>query len=157
MPLDLNQLLGEAGFEPAKAEPPDLQSGPFGHSGIPPVDSVSRLLPEQEFLAQRQLNRRSLEASGGTRTHNPRFTKPELCQLSYASGRNRLDGERGTIATDGVNSSQRRTLTLQKQPGHCSDEFDRQKGSTPDVVGGIVVTRCDGRKSGQLKSQFVVS
>ena len=25
-----------AGFEPAKAEPPDLQSGPFGHSGIPP-------------------------------------------------------------------------------------------------------------------------
>lgn len=25
----------EAGFEPAKAEPPDLQSGPFGRSGIP--------------------------------------------------------------------------------------------------------------------------
>src|SRR5262249_13732752 len=24
-------------------------------------------------------------ASGGTRTHNLRFTKPELCQLSYAS------------------------------------------------------------------------
>ncbi len=30
--------MGEAGFEPAKAEPPDLQSGPFGHSGIPPLD-----------------------------------------------------------------------------------------------------------------------
>ena len=28
--------MGEAGFEPAKAEPPDLQSGPFGRSGIPP-------------------------------------------------------------------------------------------------------------------------
>ncbi len=28
--------LGEAGFEPAKAEPPDLQSGPFDRSGIPP-------------------------------------------------------------------------------------------------------------------------
>ena len=28
--------VGEAGFEPAKAEPPDLQSGPFGRSGIPP-------------------------------------------------------------------------------------------------------------------------
>src|SRR5579872_633141 len=28
--------MGEAGFEPAKAEPPDLQSGPFDHSGIPP-------------------------------------------------------------------------------------------------------------------------
>ena len=29
-------LVGRAGFEPAKAEPPDLQSGPFGHSGICP-------------------------------------------------------------------------------------------------------------------------
>lgn len=28
--------LAGAGFEPAKALPPDLQSGPFGHSGIPP-------------------------------------------------------------------------------------------------------------------------
>ena len=25
-----------AGFEPAKAEPTDLQSAPFGHSGTPP-------------------------------------------------------------------------------------------------------------------------
>ena len=25
-----------AGFEPAKAEPSDLQSDPFGHSGTPP-------------------------------------------------------------------------------------------------------------------------
>jgi hypothetical protein len=28
--------VGEAGFEPAKALPLDLQSSPFGHSGIPP-------------------------------------------------------------------------------------------------------------------------
>ena len=31
------ELVGEEGFEPSKAMPPDLQSGPFGHSGIPPV------------------------------------------------------------------------------------------------------------------------
>ena len=31
-----------AGFEPAKAEPPDLQSGPFGHSGIPPSFLLNR-------------------------------------------------------------------------------------------------------------------
>ena len=30
------KIMAGAGFEPAKAEPPDLQSGPFGHSGIPP-------------------------------------------------------------------------------------------------------------------------
>ncbi len=29
-------LVAGAGFEPAKAKPPDLQSGPFVHSGIPP-------------------------------------------------------------------------------------------------------------------------
>ena len=30
-------LVGGAGFEPAKAEPPDLQSGPFGRFGIRPT------------------------------------------------------------------------------------------------------------------------
>ena len=29
-------LVGEGGFEPPKASPADLQSVPFGHSGIPP-------------------------------------------------------------------------------------------------------------------------
>ena len=31
-----------AGFEPAKALPPDLQSGPFGRSGIPPFTAFSK-------------------------------------------------------------------------------------------------------------------
>ncbi|CEO38435.1 conserved hypothetical protein [Photobacterium kishitanii] len=30
-------VVGE-GFEPSKAVPADLQSAPFGHSGIPPRD-----------------------------------------------------------------------------------------------------------------------
>ena len=34
-------LVEGAGFEPAKAEPPDLQSGPFDRSGTPP--KISRL------------------------------------------------------------------------------------------------------------------
>jgi hypothetical protein len=40
--MDLNveicdfQLVGRAGFEPTKASPIDLQSTPFGHSGISP-------------------------------------------------------------------------------------------------------------------------
>src|SRR2546430_12493444 len=36
--------MGGAGFEPAKAEPPDLQSGPFDRSGIPPDRSESTRL-----------------------------------------------------------------------------------------------------------------
>jgi hypothetical protein len=35
MRLQNHEMVG-AGFEPAKAEPPDLQSGPFDRSGIPP-------------------------------------------------------------------------------------------------------------------------
>lgn len=91
-----SNLVGEGGFEPPKAEPPDLQSGPFGHSGIPPVESSSRHSPERKSLAQRGLSRSSLEASGGTRTHNLRFTKPELCQLSYASG------QAGSMGSGGI-------------------------------------------------------
>ncbi len=37
------QMMAGAGFEPAKAEPPDLQSGPFGRSGIPPICPLATL------------------------------------------------------------------------------------------------------------------
>src|SRR4051794_34721128 len=67
---DLFQM-GGAGFEPAKALPPDLQSGPFGHLGIHPHRASSQ----------------SDRAGGESRTHNRRFTKPVLCRLSYASER----------------------------------------------------------------------
>lgn len=82
--------MGGAGFEPAKAMPPDLQSGPFNHLGIHPsyrgstcafrdrrvpnVPSIPRALPPDR-------------AGGESRTHNRRFTKPVLCRLSYASDR----------------------------------------------------------------------
>ena len=39
----ITRQVGEAGFEPAKAEPPDLQSGPFGRSGIPPSINLDSL------------------------------------------------------------------------------------------------------------------
>ena len=32
----MSALVGEGGFEPPKSETTDLQSAPFGHSGIPP-------------------------------------------------------------------------------------------------------------------------
>lgn len=33
-------LVGEDGFEPSKRNATDLQSAPFGHSGIPPSEIV---------------------------------------------------------------------------------------------------------------------
>ena len=49
----------EGGFEPPKAVPADLQSVPFGHSGIPP------------------------QANDRTRTDNLLITSQLLCQLSH--------------------------------------------------------------------------
>ena len=49
------RLVGEAGFEPAKAEPSDLQSDPFGRSGIPPPG-----IPESDGAAPMNGPRRRL-------------------------------------------------------------------------------------------------
>ena len=84
--------MGGAGFEPAKAVPPDLQSGPFGRLGIHPcfVSTPSRDIAgfpspgRTRWLRPVELAP-SGRAGGETRTHNPRFTKPMLCRLSYAS------------------------------------------------------------------------
>ena len=109
--------MGVAGFEPAKAVPPDLQSGPFDRSGTPPFPECRMSKSECRksdstplyYMGDicwavcfwTRLDRDRFEgrcchgvgrmagtpgkASGGTRTHNHRFTKPGLCQLSYAS------------------------------------------------------------------------
>src|SRR5580704_2889832 len=86
--------LGGAGFEPAKALPPDLQSGPFGRLGIHPQ---FRALPHQseastmdDFQSFERHPHPGWDSSRGrasaeTRTHNPRFTKPMLYRFSYAS------------------------------------------------------------------------
>lgn len=39
LPLQNQHLVEGGGFEPPKAEPSDLQSDPFGHSGTPPSES----------------------------------------------------------------------------------------------------------------------
>ena len=57
------------GFEPPKSMTTDLQSVPFGRSGIP---------PDEELLF-------STGADDGTRTRNLLITSQLLYQLSYAS------------------------------------------------------------------------
>ena len=60
-------LVGEGGFEPPKALPADLQSVPFGHSGIPPYSFVIG------------------GAGGRTRTPDLLITNQLLYRLSYTS------------------------------------------------------------------------
>ena len=59
-------LVGRAGFEPAKAEPTDLQSVPFDHSGTSPT---SKTRPPHK-------------ATSRNRTENLLITNQLLCQLS---------------------------------------------------------------------------
>ncbi len=56
-------LVERDGFEPSKSVTTDLQSAPFGHSGISPNNG----------------------AGDGTRTRNLLITNQLLCQLSYTS------------------------------------------------------------------------
>src|SRR5262249_5752624 len=84
--------MGGAGFEPAKAVPPDLQSGPFGRLGIHPRchshPAALGMLPHVGWGRGRTSPLPYAGRAGGeTRTHNPRFTKPKLYRLSYASDR----------------------------------------------------------------------
>ena len=59
-------LVGRGGFEPPKSKTSDLQSDPFGRSGICPFYIT--------FL---------VGAGDWTRTHNLLITNQLLCQLSY--------------------------------------------------------------------------
>ena len=49
----LTILVEGGGFEPPKAEPSDLQSDPFGHSGTPPYKTKLRILVEQPAAVNR--------------------------------------------------------------------------------------------------------
>ncbi len=77
-------LVGRGGFEPPKSKTSDLQSDPFGRSGIFPYIKLN-------FLTD--------GAGGRNRTCNLLITNQLLCQLSYtgkggALGRNRTTDRR---------------------------------------------------------------
>ena len=52
LPLNYIRLVEGAGFEPAKAVPSDLQSDPFGRSGIPPLKLLNNY---QVYLNKNQV------------------------------------------------------------------------------------------------------
>ncbi len=69
-------LVERGGFEPPKAEPADLQSAPFDHSGTSPGKKIII-----------QLKRAFTGASEGNRTPDPLITSQLLYHLSYAGHR----------------------------------------------------------------------
>ena len=69
-----DDVVGEGGFEPPKALLTDLQSAPFGHSGIPPYD-----VPFKKHSG----------AGRRTRTPDLLITNQLLYRLSYTGISNR--------------------------------------------------------------------
>lgn len=67
--------LGETGFEPVKANATRFTVWPLWPLRYSPRNTHTKTQPKLS------------KASGGNRTHNRRFTKPELCQLSYTSAK----------------------------------------------------------------------
>ncbi len=96
--------MGREGFEPSKAEPTDLQSVPFGHSGTSPNKMEDGLKNSPATRRQYLKNSHPQEAQHpqgypfkhaslggagkGTRTPDLLITNQLLYQLSYASPAN---------------------------------------------------------------------
>ncbi len=69
------------GFEPSKAEPADLQSAPFGHSGTPPNFYATSLINKQ-FSLQKSSHKGENGADYRNRTGDLLITSQLLYLLS---------------------------------------------------------------------------
>ena len=143
----LIKLVEGGGFEPPKAEPADLQSAPFGHSGTPP--RASRVLssldytlstgnrPESlKFPAVRDMfqawNREKsakgeIGADRGTRTPNLLITNQLHYQLCYVG----VSRSRIVVHPSGEQNSQPATHARSVCPTalYCLRIFSRTSGS----------------------------
>ena len=73
------------GFEPPKHNAADLQSVPFGHSGIHPysIDIMKAVICFQHHESYYNTSVSLCQADRGTRTLNLLITNQLLCQLSH--------------------------------------------------------------------------
>ena len=80
--------MGEEGFEPSKAMPPDLQSGPFDRSGIPPTTYGDRRKAMLEDTRDRHRAIREDNVTNFQRTDRPfvALRLPERSQNRFKWG-----------------------------------------------------------------------
>ena len=83
------------GFEPPKQFAADLQSVPFGHSGIHPYN---RIFITVQYL--HSYNYSIIKADDRTRTDNLLITNQLLCQLSHVGVSNILIKQMGPIGLE---------------------------------------------------------
>ena len=71
--------VGGGGFEPPKQFAADLQSVPFGHSGIHPNKYLIVCIKHMNYI----IHHLKMQADDRTRTDNLLITNQLLCQLSH--------------------------------------------------------------------------
>ena len=115
--------MGETGFEPVKAYATRFTVWPLWPLRYSPVFEHFSELTTKPYSDPRRTTpievqaQRFNEASGGSRTHNRRFTKPELCQLSYTSA-DRMRGNSRSIAIEFCQARQILESSQQRRNSH---------------------------------------
>ena len=118
----LDVLVGEGGFEPPKSLTADLQSVPFGHSGIPPYSLCCthfetqrsgfkmkrrKAIADMELFASAEsgMEQASFDGGAGRRIRTPDLliTNQLLYRLSYTSNSNsKADYRRSVSKSQGL-------------------------------------------------------
>ena len=144
-------LVEGVGFEPTKAEPPDLQSGPFGRSGTPPQRKRGIVLQGSNGVKQRRASgssdRRSPAAGcrrdTGTAAADRDLPRPDP---DCPPGRERAERIRGRQASPADEGTARRA-----RPPGCPAPASSRNATAPEAAatsGSIPPSRRTGARRG---------
>ena len=85
--------MGEGGFEPPKSLTTDLQSAPFGHSGIPPY-SLAAMIPRSRDTIQRSdCGAKRKKAGADTQLFAPARSEVQRASFDDGAGRRTRTGD----------------------------------------------------------------
>ena len=141
--LSCSGLVGEGGFEPPKSLTADLQSVPFGHSGIPPYSLCCtyfetqrsgfkmkrrKAIADMELFASAEsgMEQASFDGGAGRRIRTPDLliTNQLLYRLSYTSRK----------SSEGYNSKSERICQHENKSFPAAEKFS--------AAGSVFTLRC---------------
>ena len=160
-------LVGRAGFEPAKAEPSDLQSDPFGHSGISPLNSRSLGIPSSTrgAPAGRSALGSAIEQCRSARVSYLGATAARSRSLGARSQRGACHPTRAQRAARPEASSSRRSAREWRTPSapvsssdlDCHGASASHAGRSPGVRGRVAPRGSRKRGPGRGRERGMVS
>ncbi len=135
------RVVGRGGFEPPKAEPPDLQSGPFGRSGISPVRSSDRRCDPSGGTRRngthrtRRVRRKTLGCSGPNAGWRTRDRDRASGDTARTRGNVSSCGRTGALSIGhGVRSARHRSLSHPREVSLRGNRSARKRASLRSSV-----------------------